>query len=86
MSVPQVTVQELGQAFQGLVRRVSEQGETIEITDAGRPVARLVPADADAPHGAATAWADLDALTDEITAHWTGPDAEAAVRDVRRTL
>ena len=49
-----VGVRELRQRASELLRLV-EQGETIEITDRGRPVALLTPS----PHGATADLADL---------------------------
>jgi prevent-host-death family protein len=55
-----VGVRELRQRASELLRRV-EQGETIEITDRGRPVARLAPLPAGRPLERLRAAGEVDA-------------------------
>ncbi len=43
MAVRRVGIRELREGLSRIVRRV-ERGEVVEVTDRGRPVARLVPA------------------------------------------
>jgi prevent-host-death family protein len=57
-----VGVRELRQRASELLRLV-EQGETIEITDRGRPVAHLTPLPAGAPLEQIRAAGDLDPAT-----------------------
>lgn len=67
-----VGVRELRQRASGLLRLV-EQGETVEITDRGRPVALLTPIPAGSPlermraaGDVETAMADLDDLPEPL--------------------
>jgi prevent-host-death family protein len=57
-----VGVRELRQRASELLRRV-ERGETIEITDRGRPVARLAPLPAGCPLDRLRAAGEVDAAT-----------------------
>ena len=70
--------------------RLIAKGETIEITKRGEVVAHLVPIRKAASSPEATdddAWAELDRLSAEISAHWpAGLSAVDAVRDARREL
>ncbi len=85
---------------QELTERINEilsllqAGETIELTNDGEVVGHLTPPyrleqkirpyDKEASD---KAWADLERLSAEISAHWTGNmDAVEAVRDARRDL
>lgn len=84
-----VGVRELKQETSKILRRVREDGETIDITYHGEIVARLIPVNPPQPSDATVAavLADLAALSAEISAHW--PDdvsALDAVQDVRREL
>jgi prevent-host-death family protein len=84
-----IGIRELKQQTSKILRRVREDGETIEITYHGDPVARLIPI---APQKSSdedmTAyWTDLDQLTAEISANWPeGVTAVDAIREVRREL
>jgi prevent-host-death family protein len=84
-----IGIRELKQQTSKILRRVREDGETIEITYHGDPVARLIPI---APQKSSdedmTAyWTDLDQLTAEISAKWPeGVTAVDAIREVRREL
>lgn len=84
-----VGVRELKQETSKILRRVREEGETIEITYHGEVVARLVPVSPPEPpdEKIAAVLADLDALSAEISAKWPeGVSALDAVHDVRRDL
>ena len=81
--------QELKEHIDELLRLIKEEGETIEVTDHGEVIARLVPArkPKQSREQDAAAWAALKRLSEEIGAHWKGDmDAVEAVRDVRRDL
>ena len=85
-----VGVRELKEHTSQILRRVREQGETIDVTHRGRVVARLVPAEERPPPTAeelAAFWEEWDQLATEIGAHWPeGVSAVDAIRDVRREL
>lgn len=85
-----VGIRQLKQQTSEILRRVREDGETIEVTHRGRVVARLVPA---GPPSSASAaefsriWADMDQLAAEIGARWpAGLSAADAVSEDRREL
>lgn len=69
-----------------------ENGETIEVTDRHKVIARLVPANPSEPiqtqaKNTQAFWADLDQLAVQIGSHWQdNMSAVDAVRDVRREL
>lgn len=84
-----VGVRELKEQTSKILRRVREEGEIIEITYHGQPIARLVPITPAPPEEEELAayWADLEQLAAEIEAKWPeGVSAVDAVRDVRREL
>ena len=84
-----VGVRELKEQTSKILRRVREEGEIIEITYHGQPIARLVPITPSPPaeEELAAYWADLEQLAAEIEAKWPeGVSAVDAVRDVRREL
>jgi prevent-host-death family protein len=84
-----IGIRELKQQTSKILRRVREDGETIEITYHGETVARLVPINPPTPstEEIAAIWANLDQLTAEISAKWPeGVSAVDAIRDVRREL
>jgi prevent-host-death family protein len=60
--MPSVGVRELRQRASELLRRV-EQGETIEVTDRGRPVAILAPPPEGSPFERLRALGDIDEAT-----------------------
>jgi len=84
-----VGIRELKQQASKLLRRVRENGETIEVTYHGEVIARVIPVN---PPSAQerdmnAIWTDLDQLTAEISAKWPeGVSAVDAVREVRREL
>lgn len=84
-----VGVRELKQQTSKILRRVREEGETVQITYRGELIARLVPVNPPMPSAEeiSAIWADLDQLTAEISAKWPeGVSAVEAVREVRRDL
>ena len=84
-----IGVRELKQQTSKVLRRVREEGETVEITFRGETIARLIPVNPPtlSKEKIVAAWADLDQLTAEISAKWPeGVSAVDAIRDVRREL
>lgn len=84
-----VGVRELKQDTSKILRRVREEGETIEITYHGEIIARLVPVTPPKPSDdeIAAVLADLEALSAEISAKWPeGVSALDTIHDVRRDL
>ncbi|HVA23854.1 MAG TPA: type II toxin-antitoxin system prevent-host-death family antitoxin [Chloroflexota bacterium] len=82
-----VGVRELRDHVSQILKRVAEQGETIEVCKHGMVVARIVPSQ---PFDEDAAWKEwnekADELAEQISAHWQGPqDAVAAVREQRDT-
>lgn len=70
-----------------ILRRVSEEGEVVDVTKHGRAIARIVPvlAAAELNEPLRSAWADMDRLAAEIGRHWnpatmSGPQAVSADR------
>lgn len=87
--MPVIGVRELKARTSEVLRRVREQGETIDITYRGEVVAQLIPVQPTQPveRGAGAVWTNLDRLAAEIGRHWP-PDVSAAdaVSEVRRKL
>jgi prevent-host-death family protein len=84
-----VGVRELKQETSKILRRVREEGETIEITYHGEVVARLIPVNPPQPSDEeiAAVLTDLEELSAEISAKWPeGVSALDAIHDVRRDL
>jgi prevent-host-death family protein len=84
-----IGIRELKQQTSKILRRVREDGETIEITYHGEPVARLVPVNPPTPSikEMNAILTDLNQLSAEISAKW--PEAVSAleaINDVRREL
>ena len=83
-------VRELKECFDEILRLVVEEGETIEITEDGEAIARIVPtykSRRPVKKSNDAAWADLHRIAKEIGAHWKNDmSAVEAVRDVRREL
>ncbi len=80
-----IEAQELESHVSEILREV-ESGETVEVMRHGQVVARVVPAQAQAPDKEAIrkALADIDRLAAEIGKQWPeGVSAEDAVNDVR---
>lgn len=78
-----IGIRELKEQTSKVLKRVREQGETIEITYRGKPIARLVPATMPKPdkHEVAAIWCEIDELIAEIATHL--PKDVSAVADVR---
>lgn len=95
-----VGIRELKAETSQVLRRVREEGETIQITYRGRPVALLLPlrtpfsrskeastVDAVRPDDWVTFWTNLDRVTAAIGAEWPeGVSAVDAVKEGRREL
>jgi prevent-host-death family protein len=85
-----VGIRELKQQTSEILRRVREEGETIDVTYRGRVIARLVPVEQpNAPDSRdfAAVWADMDRLAAEIGARWPeGVSATDALSEDRREL
>lgn len=84
-----IGIRELKQQTSKILRRVREEGETIEITYHGEPVAQIIPINPPKPseESIKAVLADLNQLSAEISAQWPeGVSAEEAIRDVRREL
>ena len=85
-------VRELKERIGEILRMVHEDGETIEVTNRGKVIARLVPVHK--PHLQHTSelsdssiWTELDRLANEIGNHVTkNIDVVDMVHDVRRDL
>ncbi len=82
----EIGIRELRERASDILRRVREQGESFAITYRGRIVARLVPAAPERRRGeAATVWADMDELAQEIAGCWPeGVSSQEAVLEQRR--
>jgi prevent-host-death family protein len=86
-----LAVRELTERINEILRRVEEDGETFEVTNHGKVIARLVPVNRNShpslEQQSEDAWANLDRLADEISAHLPERvDSVDIMRDVRRDL
>jgi prevent-host-death family protein len=89
-----VGVRELKEHTSKIIRRVHENGETIEVTCRGKVVAQLVPAGLTLPQERPinkeeldAFWKEWDRLSEEISKDWPeGVSAQDAINDVRRDL
>ena len=84
-----VGIRELRSETSEILRRVREEGETIQVTHRGQPVALLVPVTPPEPVSDEEndPWTELERLAAEISAEWPeGVSAVGAVKDVRRDL
>ena len=83
-----IGIRELKEHLSEALREV-QAGGSIEVTNRGEVIARIVPVRAQ-PHDRESiqAWiTDMDRLAAEISAHWhDGVSAQEAVDDVRRDL
>ena len=87
MVVTVVSVRDLHEQTEPIVRRVSEHGETIDIVDRGRVLARLTPPRPVPPEQLAAIRAERQRLAEEIAAHWPEDvSVDDAIRDIRREL
>lgn len=67
--MPTIGIRELGQHTSRIIRRIEEQGETIEITRHGETVAVLIPPQKSVPETNLTAlFQEMDNLIGEISA------------------
>ena len=83
----QVGIRALKTHTSEIIRRVREDGESVEITYRGEVVARLVPVHPAPSADVAAVLTDMDALAADIQAAWPeGVSAVEAVEDVRRNL
>ena len=81
--------QELKEHIDELLRLIKEEGETIEVTDHGEVIARLVPTrkPKQSREQDAAAWAKLRQLAEELPPYWPEDiDVVEIVRDARRDL
>jgi prevent-host-death family protein len=83
-----VGVRELREDLSKLLQRVREEGEVIEITVRGEPVARLIPMKrTPQPEEIAKKFVELDELIAEISAHRVDNiGAVETIREIRRDL
>ena len=84
-----VGVRELKEHTSAILRRVRDEGESVDVTYRGKVIARLVPATGEG--GGKQKWddwwAEFDALSDRISEGWPeGVSAVDAVREQRREL
>lgn len=79
---------ELKDRIDEILRLVEEEGETIEVTDNGKVVVRLVPGDQSqrpTKQELQAFWANIDRLAAEISSYLPGKvDAVEIVREGRR--
>jgi prevent-host-death family protein len=78
-----VGLRELRAELPRILRRVSEEGEVVDITRHGRTIASIVPASGAVKLGAprGSSWAEIDRLAAEIGRHWN-PEATSASQAV----
>jgi prevent-host-death family protein len=84
-----IGIRDLKQQTSKILRRVRENGEIIEITYHGEPIAQLIPINPPRSSEAeiSAILADLNQLSAEISAQWPeGVSALDAVNEVRREL
>ena len=84
-----IGVRELKAHTSRILRRVRDQGETVDVTHRGRVIARLVPAERPqpTPEELAAFWEEWDRVGAEISKGWPeGVSAVEAVREQRREL
>lgn len=80
-----IGVRELKEHLSEVLREVQD-GETVEVTNRGQVIARVIPVRRPKPdlQKVRAALADIDRLAAEISAHWpAGVSALDAVHDVR---
>ena len=85
-----IEVHELTERIDEILRMVEEKGETFEITDHGKVIARIVPADevqSSTKRDLTPFWETMDQLATEIGSYLPGTvTADEIMRDVRRDL
>lgn len=82
-----ISVSDLENRIRELVLQVQEKGETVEIVDQGKVIARIVPEPVSAPEVGPQSrqWTELDELIADIRPLLPASvDAVEAIRDVRR--
>ena len=82
-----VGIRELSTDTSGILRRVREKGETVDIAYRGQVVARIVPVASPVPdpQSLRAVWADLDRVASEIGRRWPKRvSAAQAVSEARR--
>jgi prevent-host-death family protein len=87
-AVTRIDVSQLRERLDDLLRRVDQCGETIEVADRGRVVARLIPVSGRVdPEIHRAIWERRRKLAEEIGRHWTDDvSAAEAVGEGRREL
>ena len=82
-----VGIRDLKQRTSELLRLVRERGESIDISDRGEVVARIVPVARPTASAvrARKVWRDIDRVAEEISKDWPrGIGAVRAMREARR--
>ena len=84
-----IGIRDLKQQTSKILQRVREQGETVEVTYHGQPVAHIIPVTSPPLNQGqhSTLWADMDELAAKIGKKWPPSlSAVEAVEEGRRTL
>jgi prevent-host-death family protein len=85
-----IEVDELKEHIDEVLRMVEEQGETFEIIDHGKVVARIVPVDeakSSTKRDLTPFWEEMERVATEIGSYLSGPvDVNEIMRDIRRDL
>jgi antitoxin (DNA-binding transcriptional repressor) of toxin-antitoxin stability system len=85
-----IEVDELKERIDEILRVVQEQGETFEIIDHGKTIARIVPADeaqTSTKRDLTPFWEEMERVATEIGSYLSGPvDVNDIMRDIRRDL
>lgn len=78
-----VGMRELRARASGILRRVREKHEAVDVTYRGQVIARIVPvlAPAEQDEALSAVWTDMDQLAGEIGRHWK-PEGKSAVEAV----
>lgn len=82
-----VGIRELSTDTSGILRRVREKGEAVDIAYRGHVVARIVPIASPVPdpNSLSAVWVDLDRIASEIGRRWPKRvSAAQAVSETRR--
>lgn len=75
-----VGMRELRARASGILRRVREKHEAVDVTYRGQVIARIVPVPPRAEHDQtlSAVWTDIDQLAGEIGRHWRPESLSAA--------